>query len=64
MYTDLRYEHVSEPQSIKELLLLITDPLLWEVRGMTVALEYKPKRKIVLHFIFLKPEIKHAISNH
>lgn len=64
MYTDLRYEHVSEPQNIKELLLLITDPLLWEVGGMTVALEYKPKRKIVLHFIFLKPEIKDAISNH
>lgn len=64
MYIDLRYEHISEAQSIKELLLLITDPLLWEVMGMTVALEYKPKRKIVLHFIFLKPEIKHAISNH
>ena len=48
----------------EELPLLITDPLFWEVMGMTVALEYKPKRKIALHFIFLKPEIKHVISNH
>ena len=60
----MRYEHASEQQSIKELLLLITDPVFWEVRGMTIALEYKPKRKISLHFIVSKSQIKHVISNH
>lgn len=64
IYIYKRYEHASEQQSIKELLLLITDPVFWEVRGMTVALEYKPKRKIALHFIFSKSQIKHVISNH
>lgn len=31
--------------------VLITDPLLWEVTTVTVALESKPERQITLHFI-------------